>query len=160
MFSDVYRVKLLLCAKPVHNIAAQSFGHTVPSQRVPWNSQRQECFGMLAKKQKQCVLSTYSEKQRYGGHGVLLIKGFEKHHTSVNIPEELRKQFGQWLTSDPSVLVSAKQTMVQTQCQPWRRESQGHTAHSLNKPSILVQALCVVLSTQEMFEIYRAHIAR
>ena len=89
-----------------------------------------------------------------------LLKALKKHHTSVNIPQELRKQFGQWLTSDPSVLVSVKQTIVQTQCQPWRRESQGHAAHSLNKPSILVQVLCVALSTQEMFEIYRAHIAR
>lgn len=42
--------------------------------------------------------------------GVLLIKGFEKHHTSVNIPEELRKQFGQWLTSDPQFwLVRSRQ---------------------------------------------------
>ena len=87
------------------------------------------------------------------------MKGFEKHHTSVNIPQELRKQFGQWLTSDPSVLVSVEQTIVRTQCQPWR-ESQGHPARSFKKPSVLIQARCVALSTPEMFDIYRARIAR
>lgn len=95
MFSDVYRVRVLLFGKPEHSVAVQSLVHTVHPQRMPWNSQRQECFGMLAKEQKQCVLYTHLENQRYRGHGVLLIKDFENHHTSINIPQELRKHSGQ-----------------------------------------------------------------
>lgn len=40
-------------------IAVQGSGHAVHTQRTPWNSQQQECFGMLEKAETVCPLHTF-----------------------------------------------------------------------------------------------------
>lgn len=86
-----------------------------------------------------------------------LLKALKKHHTSVNIPQELRKQFGQWLTSGPSVLVSVKQTIVQTQCQPWRRESQGHSTLFEQAQYSGSGTLCCIVNPRNVWDLPSTH---
>lgn len=102
------------------------------------------------KAETECPLHTF-RKIKVRRHGVLLIKGFEKHHTSVNIPQELRKhsvnglpQLSQFWFSEVD---NSTDTMPVEEGEPRTRR------HPLNKPGILLQALCAVLSPHEVFAI-------